>query len=155
MSYHYAKPHKNTGDISSDPLNITVFNQGNQSTDRGNPTEALNNLDDADFVGLTDFYHESICMLHFRREKELRPGCNCKEDSTSNHEHVTHGVPEKKNKPTAQMVEIIDSLTVLDAILFQKALTRFFRDLSKVEKEAGASVLCDRTKLGGVGAPPP
>ena len=38
MSHRYAKPHKNAGDISSDPLSVTVFNQGNQSTDRGNPT---------------------------------------------------------------------------------------------------------------------
>ena len=36
--YRYAKPHKNTGDISSNPLNITAFDPGNDSTNRGNPT---------------------------------------------------------------------------------------------------------------------
>lgn len=110
--------------------------------------QALINLNDADFVGLTDFYHESICMLHYRREEELPVGCNCNEAANKiTHVHETHGVPNLSDEWTADVIELVDSFTLLDRALFKHALNRFQRDLLEVEQKAGVPVLCDRSKM--------
>jgi len=42
------------------------------------PTVAIENVaEDAAFVGVTDFFHESICLLQLRREGSLPPDCGC------------------------------------------------------------------------------
>jgi len=81
--------------------------------------KAINNLHDADFIGISDFYHESICLLVFRRTRML---------------------------PVASMDALrrLVNYTVLDAQLFSAAMHRFRVDIAMAERISGKGILCDK-----------
>lgn len=74
--------------------------------------------------GLTGFYHESVCMLHFHQKHEIQLGCSCDDMEEVAHQHVTHDVPRNHSgKSVSQYIQqTMDSLTYLDTILFRLAL---------------------------------
>ena len=112
--------------------------------------EAVVNLYDADFVGLTDFYHESICMIRYRRERELPAGCTCEDNlETITHAHITHGVPQEQDtsRMPKHVQQKVDALVKIDTKLFLVALDRFIYDLEEVEQSSNAKILCDRSRL--------
>jgi len=110
--------------------------------------KAINNLHDADFIGISDFYHESICLLVFRRTRMLPATCTC--DSVTTHTveiHETHGVPTTwSSSPVASMDALrrLVNYTVLDAQLFSAAMHRFRVDIAMAERISGKGILCDK-----------
>jgi hypothetical protein len=116
-----------------------------------NLERAIQNLHDADFLGLTDFYHESICMLRFRRSRKLPSECMCSNitNGQAQHVHETHGVPENYSQGTISqhVQQMVDALTSLDRTLFGIALDRFATDIEEVEGMAGNTILCERQRI--------
>ena len=105
----------------------------------------------ATFVGLTDFYHESMCILEFRRNGSLPAACGCTEEhlaakAATKRVHVTHGVPKEKPIISKASQALIDRYTDLDRPLFVVALRRFMDDIHVAETVAGRPFLCNKTK---------
>lgn len=104
-----------------------------------------------DLLGVTELYHESLCLVHFRVQGALPPSCVCNADAnrsagggTMRHEHRTHGGPRDfglSALPQA-LLPTVDAVTRDDAQLYEAALRRVVRDIRSVETQAGARVLC-------------
>jgi hypothetical protein len=58
----------------------------------------------AGFVGLTEFYHESVCVLSYKRTRRVDLGCTCDEQrhigATFGHQKITHG---NREAPTTRL----------------------------------------------------
>eukprot|EP00977_Amphora_coffeiformis_P025587 scaffold20597_cov167-Amphora_coffeaeformis.AAC.1 len=82
-----------------------------------NITHAIENLHDATLIGVSNFYHESICMLRLRQKGTLPDACHCNATESTGSEHVAvaHGVPKHSaDDLPPDMIAMIDSLTKLD-----------------------------------------
>lgn len=114
-----------------------------------NLTRAIENTYDATFVGITEFYHESICMLQFRRTGALGDGCRCdaNENAAAIHQWNTHGVPKHSSDFVGDIKSMVDNFTTLDAVLYRVALDRFVNDIAIAERIAGRRFLCNLTKV--------
>ena len=114
-----------------------------------NLTAAIANVvSDATFIGLTDFYHESMCILKLRRTGSLPESCGCSEGQKALrlHKHVTHGVPQHKPIFSKEVTSMVDSMTKSDRPLFVAPLKRFLKDVDVAEQVANSQFLCNRTK---------
>jgi hypothetical protein len=108
---------------------------------------SIANMRDADFVGISDFYHESVCVLKLRRTKVLPDGCSCEDTSPREvHEHHRHGVPIHKEAYTRDVLAKVKQLTLLDKPLFVAALVRFMADVEIAEAVSHTQILCNRTR---------
>ena len=106
---------------------------------------AIANLHDAGFIGLTDFYDESICMLQLRRTRRLPEGCGCGDSKNTTHQDFTHGVPRhSEDNLSPHVLEMVDNLARLDKDLFVAALERFLDDIAVAEMAANRTILCDK-----------
>ena len=107
---------------------------------------AITNLHDAGFIGITNFYHESICMLRLRQTRRLPEGCGCGESKNiTTHQQVTHGVPKHSEyNLSPHVLEMVDNFTRLDKVLFVAALERFLDDIAVAEMAANRTILCDK-----------
>ena len=116
-------------------------------------TVAIENVaKDATFIGVTDFFHESICLLQLRREGSLPPGCGCDAaaEAARNKKkevHITHDVPPHNSDQFPKDIRImLDSLTQLDRQLFVAGLKRFMEDMDVAERVVNRKFWCNRTK---------
>ena len=138
---------------------------------------ALENLRVVDFLGLTDFYTESVCMIVYRRKGIIGPGCECQDpseiiengnnssivvreetkrgeqsnrmtNSSFQHAWITHNVPPHSvDDLTPEMDEIIYSITKRDQVFFLAGLERFVRDVKEVEEVSGKKIMCRWEKV--------
>lgn len=117
-----------------------------------NLTEAISNVaSDAAFVGLTDFFHESICMIKLRRSGSLPTECGCDAVAAAQRNrtleiHFTHFVPPHLSVFPDNINIMIDKLTKVDRVIFIAALQRFLEDITVAEKVANRPFLCNRTR---------
>ena len=111
-----------------------------------NLTLAIENVCEVNFLGIADFYHESICILKLRREQTLPPGCVCGDDiSRSLHVHKTHNLPSlspEERTLSPELNSMIDRLISLDAPLFVAGLDRFLSDIKTAESVAKVQIMC-------------
>jgi len=79
-----------------------------------NLTLAIKNVNDADFIGLMDFYHNSICVLQLQQTGHLPDGCGCDEgkDATS-HIQIAHHVPPHSSVFTDEVMAMVKSIQIL------------------------------------------
>lgn len=104
---------------------------------------ALEALEKTDHVGLTELYHESLCLLVFRIDGKLPPGCACDAERRPPHEHQDKGVPRHGlSDLDADTTRLADALTAVDAPLYITGLRRVLRDLGDLEVCSGTRVLC-------------
>ena len=112
-----------------------------------------------DYVGLTNFFHESRCLLlHrlvYKNESLARffdEACRCNADGTApqaREEHVIHG-PATANSHVQLSPEVaakIDRLTRVDAGLYLVALKQFFVEIKWLEASIQRKVMCRHTLL--------
>ena len=117
-----------------------------------NYTLALENVNKVDFLGITDFYHESLCLLWLRRTRILPTTCSCGAPSSTTlqqqqHVHHTHGVrPHSDNfeEPTRTWAA---NITRLDRALYLHGLQRFAHEIDLAEQIAGRTFLCNKTRI--------
>ena len=133
-----------------------------------NYTEVEHNLHAFDWVGLTDFFHESKCLLYHRLAKEdhgtmnetittmitkyLDSTCTCSSSSSNSSavleqdvkfEHTTTYKRDSMLEVSDEIVNKIDALTFIDQDLYRAALGKFIDDIISLEFEIGRCVICD------------
>lgn len=100
-------------------------------------------LDAADGVGITELYHESVCVLRYRIEATLPAGCACSSTVASTHVHDDRGVPKHSIDDVAPSVlALVDDLTRVDASLYLLGLDRVLGDIAKLETCAQTTIIC-------------
>ena len=133
-----------------------------------NYTEVEHNLHAFDWVGLTDFFHESKCILYHRLvkgdhgimnetittmiTKYLDSTCTCSSSSSNSSavleqdvkfEHTTTYKRDSMLEVSDEIVNKIDALTFIDQDLYRAALGKFIDDIISLEFEIGRCVICD------------
>ena len=112
--------------------------------------EALQSLYRMEWVGITDLFHPSLCLLHFQTNQTLPRACDCRSP-----EHYTNNPSQKplgywneyRNKPvkmenlSPHILQMIDAHTKVDVELFSEAVRLFLGRLRRVEEVTGVSVL--------------
>jgi hypothetical protein len=107
-----------------------------------------------DWVGLTDFYDESLCLLLSRLQSStaaaiFKKSCNCQVKNSSALMNVTierHGsVSSSAIDIYPELAAKIDRLTAVDNLLFSVALHGFFSDIKRLETRVGFRVMCPGT----------
>lgn len=100
------------------------------------------------FVGITEHYQESMCLLFDKLQPEtaLPEWCNC-ENATQwsqfKSKHVTHRSRKHSVTDMSQEdLEMIGKLTTKDKILYEAALNRFVHEIDELEKRKGIKVSC-------------
>ena len=108
--------------------------------------------DGLDFVGVTDRYQESLCVLHALQRGNVPPGCNCQNRSAwdtfvrVNFQHYADARkgPQKPRHPplTAHETALIDELNAGDWQIYRAAVARLHRDAKRVEQQHGVRIWC-------------
>ena len=128
-------------------------------------TIAIAHLLDIDFVGVTEFYHQSVCMMNTLRGRDAnmtRNGCACTDDAgqrspharqlgkavardDDGHFHITHDVIAHDGLSFGGSIadDPIRRLTRLDAQFHHVALLRFLCDVRAFEwRLDGPKLMC-------------
>jgi hypothetical protein len=121
------------------------------------PEKALINLVSSSWFGITELFHESLCLLQYQasngKESDFLTACECKIDahheSGISESHESHNVPEHDvNALSTSTKDTIDKLTGRDAFFYSHALGIFILRIRKMERDTGISVLCkDRLRM--------
>lgn len=101
---------------------------------------------------MTEFYTETLCLLHFREHGSVPGSCACGGLGPLNRtKHFAHGSPrhtltalvaQKGHRMVAKMRRLVRR----DAELYARALRRFERDLRAASERSGVAMACE-TKL--------
>ena len=106
---------------------------------------------ETEWVGITDFYDESLCLLLSRLKTEaaavrFSESCRCSEDAKpvlGKTEPVTHGsVSSTDVHVYPELAVKMDRLTAIDKALFSVALRGFLSEIRSLEVRVGHRVLC-------------
>ena len=101
-----------------------------------------------EWIGLTDLFEPSLCLLHYQANGTLPSACAC--DSPlrldGSHRKLGHWVEtrsEKRDPSTlpAEMLALIDAHTTVDSQLFAAALRLLLGRLRHVEEVTGKAIL--------------
>mmetsp|Transcript_83194 Transcript_83194/g.217243 ORF Transcript_83194/g.217243 Transcript_83194/m.217243 type:complete len:327 (-) Transcript_83194:95-1075(-) len=103
------------------------------------------------FVGLTEFYQESMCLLHAMSKNSFPSYCNCEDHEAWGkfpHASLDHGGGTKTTHTLSKAdAELVENLTRVDARLYQVAMGRFMEAVHEVEGRFGKKVFCrDRAR---------
>lgn len=105
----------------------------------------------AAFVGLTEFYHESMCLIHVRYNGSFPPYCDCEDPEAWSEfpmTYYTHGSKGTRNVTLSQHeVDLVRKLTDVDLRIYRAAYARFMAELAEVEKRFGKKILCQSVTL--------
>ena len=89
---------------------------------------ALRSLEKSRFVGLTERYDDSLCLLRHLSGGGAKSSSCANVTSSSHH---SHGVPRHDVRTLpAETLALVDQLTAVDAQLYARAEARFARDLA-------------------------
>eukprot|EP00039_Didymoeca_costata_P030474 m.29780 g.29780 ORF g.29780 m.29780 type:complete len:397 (+) comp8134_c0_seq1:214-1404(+) len=93
-----------------------------------NLTYAKDVINSISFVGITDFYIESVCLLRFFTTRKLPPNCDWRNRNISVH-HEAHGVPKHSYTTLNETLLLkVDVLSQSDLALYTMVFTRFIKD---------------------------
>ena len=116
-----------------------------------NLEKALETLHRLEWVGITDLYHPSLCLLHYQANQTLSErDCDCR--------HPQHHTNDKSTRPLGHWVEyrtkkrsiddlspkvidMVDAHTTVDTEVFAAALRLVLGRLRRLEELTGASIL--------------
>mmetsp|Transcript_9285 Transcript_9285/g.18947 ORF Transcript_9285/g.18947 Transcript_9285/m.18947 type:complete len:331 (-) Transcript_9285:180-1172(-) len=110
---------------------------------------ALANLRSIEFVGIVEFFDESICLLLLGlRTLPPPPQCRCP-TGTDAHSSASPRTHRSKTPPLAtedHVLHAIDRLTSIDFVVYQHALRLFFNRVHEEEARLGYAFMC-RSRL--------
>ena len=101
------------------------------------------------FVGITDLYVETLCLLHWNIHNDVPQSCACGgAGPLQNLTHVDHNVPDHDLADVRpDLVEDMKKLVQKDVKLYEMVLDRFEEDLRAASENAGVQMVCpDRFK---------
>ena len=104
---------------------------------------------EADWVGLTDFYDESLCLMLSRLQSARAAAlfsttCGCdNKASVLDVKVVTHGDVDSTAVDVHPILAVkMDRLTAVDKALFSVALRGFFREIKELEARVARRIMC-------------
>ena len=104
---------------------------------------AMRNLNAATALGVTEAYHESVCLFHAHFLNSLPAHCKCQNPevwvsyvATDAAYGVSYG--RSIDDMPEEGLEKVDAMT-----LDRAAVKRFMADVQKVEDQFGSKILCD------------
>lgn len=110
---------------------------------------ALASYMNADWVGLTDFYDESLCLLLSRLRSPaaraiLLKACTCEHKASVLDTPVNRhgGVDSESVKVSPVLAMKMDRLTAVDKTLYSVALRGFFSEITDLEARLGHRIMC-------------
>eukprot|EP00913_Durusdinium_trenchii_P029778 g27904.t1 len=106
--------------------------------------EANRTLHEFDWVGLTDLYEHSMCLLHYQANGSLPAACDCDAPRFLRLPRFTHGV---------EVLDQIDAYTAVDAQLFASAVRLLLgrlRHLEQITQRPLLNVLACRHRTGAM-----
>lgn len=104
--------------------------------------EANASLHSFDWIGLTDLFEHSVCLLHYQANGSLPARCDCDGDAFLALPRFTHGVLRRDaGKLPEDLLQKIDNFTAVDAQLFASALRLLLGRLRYVEQVTQRSLL--------------
>ena len=107
-----------------------------------------------DWVGLQDFYEESMCLFYGRLEqtaevRRLLSTCGCGLDNTHpalvhiRHYNISFNDTNSSAVTfTPALAAAMDRITVVDKVIFSVALRGFFSELKRLEARLGRRIMC-------------
>jgi len=113
---------------------------------------AKRSLDAVTMLGVTEAYHESLCLFHAHLMGELPDHCNCESPDFSSYKETkeTHGehYQESIEDMPPETIAQVDAMTQQDKAIYQRGVKRFVADVQKMEKRFGTKILCqERLKM--------
>jgi hypothetical protein len=113
--------------------------------------DAIQALKTAGFVGVSEAYQESLCLLTYVVQGKLPASCNCENKSaweSFNLSHIQHHTNELhlsiEDVPES-VLHKVDSLTVHDNALHTAGVNRFLTQIHQVQQHTGIKIMCDDT----------
>jgi hypothetical protein len=116
-----------------------------------NLEEALEALRRMEWIGITDLYHPSLCLLHYQANQTLSAkDCDCRHKHHHTNDETTKPLGywvEYRNKRrslgdlSSNLVDMIDAHTSVDEKLFGEALRLMLGRLRRVEEITGTPLL--------------
>lgn len=111
---------------------------------------AVKNMKATTLVGVTEAYHESLCLFHAYFLDSLPAHCHCDRPSWKTYVDTRedHGVAyqDSVEDESEEVPQKLDDLTRLDQALYKATVERFVRDVEEVEKRFGAKILCEKQR---------
>jgi hypothetical protein len=118
------------------------------------PEEAISHLASVSWFGITELFHESMCLLQYQAsggggQGKVPSACRCssnnRDDPGVGESHESHNVPmHDVNMLPVSTKELVDRLTERDAVLYTQALLILMFRIRKMEHDAGVTVLCEK-----------
>jgi len=103
---------------------------------------AENHLRNLNFVGLVDYYKESMCALNFVLDGSFFEGCMCNEHEV-NLTRETHGIPKHSIEDLDETtIASIDKMTTSDAKLYKRFRELFRLKILQLEDEMNVQIMC-------------
>jgi len=99
------------------------------------------------FVGVAEFYKESLCLFAYLATGALPADCACAA-SDDGLTHTRHGVPAgyaDEGLPV-RVLRKIDALTGHDRALYNAGQARFFKHVRQVERQTGKTIACTTSR---------
>ena len=141
--------------LTSKHPNPHLVNNGD--TFEPSEADAIESYKKHDWVGINDFFHESLCLFYFRfatnnpkddaqRYVEEKCTCSVRQKSSVSAVHVMHHDRGHRStlldlSPTT--INKVMNLTKIDRPLFKHILQDFIRDMIWLESALGRRILCD------------
>ena len=99
-----------------------------------------------EWVGLTDLFEPSLCLLHYQANRTLPRSCDCTDPSRLDGPPLGHWVETRSQRRDAselpeRVLAQLDAQTAVDAALFAAALRLVLGRLRRVEELTAVSLL--------------
>lgn len=112
---------------------------------------AISNMESTWFIGITEAYVESLCLLHVKLRGELPAFCDCRRRADPEAEaafprvHHFHAATKRESvlDYRADTLALVDTLTEKDAKLYEAAKLRFYKEVGEVERSHHTRIVCD------------
>jgi len=110
--------------------------------------ETLKRLNEISFVGIVEFFSESMCVFAYRLTGVLPEGCSCARNNAEEwigaqlKSKAYHRSGGRAFEHDPSNFDAVDKLTQVDVLLYRAGLLRLVRDMKQIELETGTKVLC-------------
>lgn len=94
---------------------------------------SLKSIDNLQWVGVQDLYHESVCVLYWKLQGHLPRTCDCERAHKYSHPYIRHNVPLMNVSFSLRTLDLIRNFTQYDRIIYKYAYTRAVSDILSVQ----------------------
>jgi hypothetical protein len=137
--------HTNIDNCVQDPMCLRLFSNV-QSKSIGLQHWLTSNLyEKVWFIGITEYFYTSLCMLLFKLNKYDKDKCDCENRNENKIAHMDHNVPHKLtvNTISNSTRDIILDYQVLDNKLYPLGLKYFQEEIRVLERKSGIKFSCN------------